>query len=130
MSELNSTLVSLLLLSGIVLAGALVYVLLRLVSTLRVLEREVTTLTGTLSPLLEKADRLTERAEETLVMFQEHRDSLAASVENIRRVTANVYRLQNIVQQQVEPSLTSFASMLGSARRGIATFIETWKRGR
>lgn len=130
MSEFNSTLVSLLLLSGIVLAGALVYVLLRLVSTLRVLEHEVTTLTETVKPLLEKAERLTERADLTLAMFQEHRDALSASVEYIRKVTANVYRLQNIVQQQVEPSLTSFASMLGGARRGIATFIETWRRSR
>lgn len=130
MTDVNSVLFSLLLLAGLALASTLIYVLYRLSQTLRVLEHEVTTLTRTVAPLLEKAESLTEQADATLRMFQEHREALAVSVEYIRKTAGNIYRLENIIQEQVEPSLQGIASVLAGARRGLAAFIDTWRRGR
>ena len=128
MDALNGVLLSGLLVLAMGLIITMFVVLLRVSKTIAFLQKELAELNLSIVPLLKRLDTLAEKAEDTLVEFSEHKESLADSVEYIRKITRNVYRLEHIVQEQIEPSLLSFASVLSGIRKGIQGFADSWRK--
>jgi peptidoglycan hydrolase CwlO-like protein len=128
MTELNSTLLSVILLLGACFIVAAIVVLFRITKTIGTMQAELTALTRTVIPLVERMNSLTVQVEETLEIVTEHRNGITESVDNIRRVTRNIARLQQLVQEQIEPPLVEFASLLAGLRKGVGTFAERWRR--
>ena len=128
MTELNSTLLSVILLLGACFIVAAIVVLFRITKSIANMQIELTALTRTVIPLVERMNSLTVQVEETLEIVTEHRNGIAESIETIRRVTRNVARLQQLVQDQIEPPLAEFASLLMGVRKGVVTFAERWRR--
>lgn len=128
MSDLNSTLLSVILLLGACFIVAAIVVLFRITKTIASMQTEMTALTRTVIPLVERMNALTVQVEGTLEIVTEHRNGIAESIDNIRRVTRNIARLQQLVQNQIEPPLAEFASLLSGLRKGVSTFAERWQR--
>jgi peptidoglycan hydrolase CwlO-like protein len=128
MSELNSTLLSVILLLGACFIVAAIIVLFRITKTIASMQTELTALTRTVIPLVERMNSLTVQVEDTLEIVTEHRNGIAESIDNIRRVTRNIARIQQLVQNQIEPPLAEFASLLAGIRKGVGTFAERWRR--
>ena len=126
MTELNSTLLSVVLLLGTLLIVAVIIIIIRIAKTIGTMQAEITTLTRTVVPLVERMNSLTVQVERTLEIVSEHRSAITESVENIRRVTRNIARVQQLVQDQIEPPLAEFASLLSGIRRGVTTFVDRW----
>jgi peptidoglycan hydrolase CwlO-like protein len=128
MSELNSTLLSVILLLGACFIVAAIIVLFRITKTIASMQTELTALTRTVIPLVERMNSLTVQVEDTLEIVTEHRNGIAESIDNIRRVTRNIARIQQLVQNQIKPPLAEFASLLAGIRKGVGTFAERWRR--
>ena len=128
MTELNSTLLSVILILGTLLIVVVIFVIVRVSKTIGTMQVEITQLTDTVIPLVERMSDLTQQVEQTVAIVTQHADGIAESVDNIRRVTRNIARLQQIVQDQIEPPLMEFASLLAGVRRGVNTFAERWRR--
>ena len=128
MTSINSTLLSVLLTLGSVLIVVIIYLIFRIARTVTALQAEVRSLNSAMLPLLERVSALAESTHETLEIVSEHRDTIGATVENFRKLSRNILRLEEILQRQVEPSLVGLASVLGGIRKGIQTFSESWRR--
>lgn len=130
MSDLNSVLLTVLLLLGSALIVVLIFIAFRAVKMLDGVQHEITKLNDSMIPLLDGIRSLSERADGTLSMLDRNSDAITDSVNAIRRVTGNIERLENIVQSEIEPTLVDFASVIGSARKGVQAFISSWRRPR
>ncbi|MBI5647897.1 MAG: hypothetical protein HY962_13285 [Ignavibacteriae bacterium] len=130
MSELNSTLLSVLLVLGSGLIVTIIIVISRITRTVAELQAELTRTTQTVLPLVERINALTASVEQTLAVVNENRQAVAETVDYMRGITRNVYRLQQIVVDRIEPPLLEFASIVSSVTSGLKSFTDTWRRGR
>lgn len=130
MSALNDTLLTIVLIlgSGLMVVG--IIVLYRVGQAVKSMQSQIGDLNQHLLPLIDRASTLSERATETIEIFTEQREGIAESVNNIRKVTANIHHLEQMVQDEIEPGLTSFLTMLRGFRKGIQSFSDQWRRSR
>lgn len=128
MSDLLNIGLFLLIICGCVLIVYLVYVLRHVVETIGVLRTEITALRSELAPGIRSLTQLADETRETLELFEPHREALGAAVDNVKRLTGNVVRLQELVVDRIEPPLAEAASLLTGVMKGWRAFAETWKR--
>jgi hypothetical protein len=128
MTGINSTLLSILLMLGSCLIVVIVFLIVRVAKTVATLQEEMTTLNRSILPLLERIAALTDTTQQAMEIIAENRDAIATTVDNARKVSRNVLRLEEILQRQVEPSLIGIASVLGGLRKGLQTFADSWRR--
>jgi len=118
----------LLLSGGIVLVIVIIVVLLRLKNSIESLLQEITRFGQRTEPVLEKLESVAEKTEEALNMITENREALREATGYIRSVAANIYRLENTLQEQIEPSVNALARRLMGFRRGVESFLDVLKR--
>ena len=128
MDMLQDILLLVLLAGGIVLVFVMITVLRSLRSTLAAISADVQRLSDEAVPVLRKVQQVAEQSSEALTVISENRGKLSAAAENIRKVTENIYRLENLLQEQLEPSVAGLARRLAGVRHGIDAFFETWRR--
>jgi predicted PurR-regulated permease PerM len=128
MATIQQILILLLTAGGIALAVVLVMVLFRVVRLLQQLTEDMRRIGDEMVPTLKHVQSMTLKAEEALSVVSDNREAVSQAVENLRKVTENIYRLENILQEQVEPSLTGLAYRLSGIRKGIDSFFETWRK--
>ncbi|MCZ7555811.1 MAG: hypothetical protein M5R41_05345 [Bacteroidia bacterium] len=117
-----------LLAGGIALVVVLIMVLLRLKSSIELLLQEVQRFGDRTEPILEKLEKVAVKTEEALEMITENREALSEATGYIRKVAANIYRIENALQEQIEPSVMALARRLSGVRRGIETFLDVLRR--
>lgn len=130
MATIQDILYLLLTTGSIVLVGILVVVALRISRLLQRLSQDIRRITDETVPTLKRLQQAAERADEAMTVVTDNRAAVSNAVENLRQVTENIYRLENILQEQVEPSVVGLAQRLAGLRRGIDTFLETWRNRR
>ncbi len=130
MDALQDILLIAVLIAGIVLIGVLISVLLSMRRTLVTIGEDVRRLSDEIAPVINKVQEVATQTSEVLAIIEENREKFAAATENVRRMTANVYRLQNLLQEQIEPGLTGIARRIAGVRSGVEAFLERWRRGR
>lgn len=130
MATIQDILYLLLTTGSIVLVGILVVVALRISRLLQRLSQDIRRITDETVPTLKRLQQAAERADEAMTVVTDNRAAISNAVENLRQVTENIYRLENILQEQVEPSVVGLAQRLAGLRRGIDTFLETWRNRR
>ncbi len=128
MDILNDILLLLLLTGGVILIFVLVTVLRSVRRTLDTISADIHRLSDEAVPVLRKVQQVADQSSEALTMISENRGKLSAAAENIRKVTENIYRLENMLQEQLEPSVAGLARRLAGIRQGIDAFFETWRR--
>ncbi|MCB2204161.1 DUF948 domain-containing protein [bacterium] len=130
MATLQDVLYLLLTAGSIVLVCVLIVVALRISRLVLRLGEDVRRITDETVPALKRVQQVTDRTDEALTVVTDNRAAVSNAVENLRKVTENIYRLENILQEQVEPTVTGLAQRLAGLRRGIDTFLETWRKRR
>lgn len=130
MDTIQEILLLLLSLGGLVLMGVLVSVLFSVRRTLETIGNDIRRLSDETVPLLEKIEETIELTKDALSVITENREKLSAASEYVRKVAANIYRIENMLQEHVEPGVAGLARRLAGFRRGIDTFLENWHRGR
>lgn len=130
METIQDILLLLLLIGGLVLVGVLISVLLSMRRTIETIGSDIRRLSDETVPVLGKIQETVEQTGEALTVITENRATLAAAAENVRKVTENIYRLENLLQEQVEPGVAGLARRLAGLRRGIDTFLAQWRQGR
>lgn len=130
MDTLQEILLLILLVGGIALIGVLISVLLSMRRTLETIGNDIRRLSDETVPLLLKIEETIEMTKQALTVVHENRERLAAATEFIRKVTANIYRLESLLQEQIEPSVEGLARRLAGLRRGVDTFVDRWRQGR
>lgn len=130
MDILQDVLLLVLLIGGIILIGVLLYVLLSTRRAIHALTTDIRRLSEKTYPILEHLEEATRQSTEVLAMITENRDKITNAVENVRKVTENIYRLENTLQEQVEPGVIGLARRLAALRHGIDSFLENWRMRR
>lgn len=130
METIQEILLLLLSLGGLVLMGVLVTVLISVRRTLETIGNDIRRLSDETVPLLEKIEETIDLTKEALSVITENREKLSAASEYVRKVAANIYRIENMLQEQVEPGVAGLVRRLAGFRSGIDTFLESWHRGR
>ncbi len=130
MSDIFDVLLVILIVSGIVFLYAAIYLLLKLSKTTDVIRDDVRRLTDETIPLMLNLQALADSAQESFEAVNEYKNSLSTSVQRISTVTSEFQRLYNIIHEQLEPSVIGLASTLSGLRKGIQTFIDTWRQPR
>jgi uncharacterized protein YoxC len=130
MSDVNSVLFTVLLVMGSALIAVIIAVVFRVAKAVDAVQTELGALNRTVVPLLERINVLAESTQQTLASLTRHSEALGETFDNLRAVSGNVRRLEEIVQDQIEPTLRSFASLIASVRRGLQSFIDQWMGGR
>jgi peptidoglycan hydrolase CwlO-like protein len=128
MAEVNSILLSVLLIGGIFLIGFAAYFLFRVAKTIESMKQEITQFNQSVVPLLEKVASFVEEAEGTLRIVSENSLEIGEAVSNIKRITNDIARVEHLVFEKIEPSLFGIASILSGIHRGAKTFIDTWRK--
>jgi uncharacterized protein YoxC len=126
MSDVNSVLLSILLILGCGLVVVVTAMILRVTRTVDALQQEIRQLNGSVVPLLERVNALAEDVQGALARLSEHDDALADTLGNFRAVSRNVRNLEEMLQEQIEPSLRAAATLIGSIRRGLESFVRSW----
>ncbi|GEM_PF-1330552 len=130
MDAIQDILLLILTIGGIVLTIILITVLLRFHKLLQQAQYDLKRISDEAVPALRKSQQVAARTEEALTVVTDNRMAVTNAVENVRKVTENLYRLENILQQQVEPSVVGLANRLAGIRRGIDSFLSTWRSKR
>ena len=130
MDTLQDILLTLLMVGGIVIVGVFVSVMLAVRRAIDNIGADVRRLTEEMLPMLAKMQETVDQTKDALSVITENRATLSAAANNIRKVTENIYRLENILQEQLEPGITGLARRLAGIRRGIETFLDNWRRER
>ncbi len=128
MSDLNSTLVSVLLIASTILVAVVIIVLVRLGRAIVAVRSEVNDIKDALVPLLKNVDSLTVRLDQTIRDINGYKTYIDASLRHINGITENLYRLETALQKRVEPGLMQVFDFIGRMQRGVQKFTETWKR--
>ncbi len=124
MEVIQNLLWTALLAGGIVLVIVLITVLLRLKNSIDILLQEFQRFGQRTEPILEKLETVAGKTEEALTMITENRQALTEATGFIRRTAENIYRIENTLQEQIEPSVNALARRLLGFRRGIETFLD------
>lgn len=130
METLQEILLLLLTIGGLVLVVMLITVLVSMRKALQTIGSDIRKLSDQSMPILEQVKVTIEQTGEALTVITDNRETLAAAAENVRKVTENIYRLESILQDQIEPSAIGLARRLAGLRRGIDTFLAQWRQGR
>ncbi len=130
MATLQNVLLILLSVGGVVLIIILTVVLLRIARLLQQATEDLRRIGDETVPTLKRLQQVADRTDEALTVITDNRASVTQAVDNLRKVTENIYRLENILQEQVEPAVTGIAQRLAGFRRGIDTFLETYRNRR
>jgi uncharacterized protein YoxC len=128
MSDMNSILLSILLIAGTILIVVVIRTLIKLSSTIVSMKTEMEDIKNTLVPMIKNVDMLTVRLDQTVRDINGYKAQVEASLNNIRKVTDNIYRLEAAVQQRIEPGLLRFASMFEKVQRGVSRFMDNWSK--
>jgi chromosome segregation ATPase len=127
---LQEILILVLLIGGIALIGVLISVLLSMRRTLETIGTDIRRLSDETVPLLVKIEETIEMTKQALTVVEENREKLAAATNFVHKVTENIYRLESMLQDQIEPSVAGLARRLSGLRRGVDTFVDRWRQGR
>lgn len=130
METIQEILLLMLSVGGLVLMGVLVTVMISMRRTLDKIGDDIRRLSDETVPLLEKIEETIELTKNALSVITENREKISAASEYVRKVAANIYRIENMLQEQIEPSVAGLAQRLVGLRRGVDTFLEIWHRGR
>lgn len=130
METLQEILLLLLTIGGLVLVGVLISVLVSMRKTLETMGSDIRRLSDETIPVLGQIKETIEQTGEALTVITENREKFAAAADNVRKVTDNIYRLESLLQEQIEPSVVGLARRLAGLRRGIDTFLAQWRQGR
>ncbi|MFA6233006.1 MAG: hypothetical protein WC824_02295 [Bacteroidota bacterium] len=130
MDLLQNILINILLVGGIVLVVVLIYILRSTRQTLETISGDIRRLSDEATLVFNQVQHFAEKATEALTVVSENRAKISAASENIRKVTQNIYRLENLLQEQVEPGLVSLMRTIAGVRHGIESFLESWRRRR
>ncbi len=130
MDVLQDILLLVLLVGGIVLVLVLISVLRATRKTLENISDDIRRLSDQTIPVLAKVQEVAEQTGEAMKVISENREKLTAAAEYVRKVTENIYRLENVLQEQVEPGVVGLANRLAALRRGIDVFLENWRARR
>ncbi|MDX9758770.1 MAG: hypothetical protein RBU27_06380 [Bacteroidota bacterium] len=130
MDTLQEILILVLLIGGIALIGVLISVLLSMRRTLETIGTDIRRLSDETVPLLVKIEETIEMTKQALTVVEENREKLAAATNFVHKVTENIYRLESMLQDQIEPSVAGLARRLSGLRRGVDTFVDRWRQGR
>ena len=128
MEALQDILLILLTLAGVILLFVLVSVLLRAQKLLQGVNENMQRISDEAVPTLKNLQQVSERTEEALRVITDNREKVTEAVDNLRKVTENIYRLENILQEQVEPTVVSLANRLAGLRKGIEPFFAAWRQ--
>lgn len=128
MEALQDILLILLTLAGVILLVVLTSVLLRTQKLLQGVNENMQRISDEAVPTLKNLQQVSERTEEALTVITDNREKVTEAVDNLRKVTENIYRLENILQEQVEPTVVSLANRLSGLRKGIDTFFAAWRQ--
>jgi uncharacterized protein YoxC len=127
MTELNDTLLTVILILGSLVLLVLIFVLLKVADSLQRMQEEVADLTKQVKPLIEKVTAVSVQAEELLNDLNEQKNVLETSVMRVRDMTDSIYTTFNSLYLEVAPTVDSITVFLANVRRGINTFLSTWK---
>ncbi|MFZ1730594.1 MAG: hypothetical protein WBQ23_06665 [Bacteroidota bacterium] len=127
MDILQDILLIVLLIGGIVLTFVLISVLRSTQKTLEDIGKDIRQLSTEATSVFKKVDQVAAQASEALNVISENRGKLSAAAENIRKVTENIYRLENLLQEQLEPGVAGLARRIAGIRRGIDSFLASWR---
>lgn len=127
MATMQQVLLLLLTIGGIALVVVLTIALIRVARLLEQLTEDMRRIGEEMVPTLQHVQSMSLKAEEALSVVADNRAAVSSAVDNLRKVTENIYRLETIVQEQVEPSLTGLANRLSGLRKGIDSFLQTWR---
>lgn len=130
MDVLQDILLLVLLAGGIVLVFVLISVLRTTRTTLENISTDIRRLSDQTLPVLTKVQEVAEQTGEAMTVISENREKLTAAAEYVRKVTENIYRLENILQEQVEPGVVGLAKRLAGLRKGIDVFLDNWRTRR
>lgn len=130
MATLQNVLLLALTVGGIILVVIMIFVLLRIARLLQQASDDLRRIGDETVPALRRLQQVADRADEALTVITDNRASVTSAVENVRKVTENIYRLENVLQEQVEPAVIGLAQRLAGFRRGIDTFLATWRNRR
>jgi Na+-transporting methylmalonyl-CoA/oxaloacetate decarboxylase gamma subunit len=128
MAETQNILLILLTVGGIALTIVLIAVLFRILNLLQHVMQDIRRLSDEAVPTLKQLQQVAERTDEALQVITDNKLAVAEAVGNLRKVTENIYRLENILQEQVEPTFVSIANRLSGFRKGIDTFFAAWRK--
>ncbi len=130
METIQNILWIILLAGGIALVIVVITVLIRLKKSIDLLLKDLQEFGQRTEPILEKLQSVADKTEETLIMINENRQALTDATGFIRRTAENIYRIENTLQEQIEPSVNALARRLMGFRRGIDTFLEVLRSRR
>ncbi|MBE0644814.1 MAG: hypothetical protein IH600_12090 [Bacteroidetes bacterium] len=130
MDVLQDILLLVLLVGGIVLVFVVISVLRSTKTAIENISNDIRRLSDETIPVLAEVREVAEQTSEALKVVSENREKLTAAAEYVRKVTENIYRLENLLQEQVEPGVAGLARRLSGIRRGIDVFLDKWRAGR
>lgn len=130
MESFQAILLLILTLGGIVLIVVIIASLLRFNRLMQQIKVDLKRISDEAVPALKKSQQVAARTEEALTVITDNRQTITNAVGNIHKVTENLYRLENILQKQVEPSVVGLANRLSGIRRGIDSFLASWRSKR
>ena len=128
MSDLTNILYILLLLLGCVLVAYAIFTLKRLLTTVDTLRSDIHDIKEELIPAMKNISTLSEQARITLEDFEPHRQEVGRAIGSISRFMENVVRIQEIIVDRIEPSLSELGSILVGVTKGLRTFSAAWKK--
>jgi uncharacterized protein YoxC len=130
MAELNDILLSVILILGSLVLIVLIFVLVRVSNSLQSVEAEVKKLTADLQPLIQRITGITEQAQTLLNEINEQKDILETSVMRVRDMSESIYEVFRGLYVELAPTVESVSMFLARIRRGVTTFLDTWKAAR
>jgi uncharacterized protein YoxC len=128
MDAIQDILLLILTIGGIVLAIVLISSILRINRLIDQIRGDIQRISDEAIPTLRQSREVAARTEDALSVITDNRPAITSAVENVRKVTENIYRLEQILQEQVEPSVVGLAHRLSGLRKGIDSFITTWRQ--
>jgi predicted nucleic acid-binding Zn-ribbon protein len=119
---------SVLLFGGIALIVVLIIVLFRLKNGIDQLIAEVRHIRTKSEPILDKVEAVASKTEEVLEMLTENREALTETTAYLRNTAANIYRLEQMLQEHIEPTLLFVVRKISGVRKGIEAFFAALRR--
>jgi len=128
MDSIQDILLLILTVGGIALSIVLISAIVRINRLVEQIRGDIQRLADEAVPTLQKSREVAARTEDALSVITDNRRSISTAVENVRKVTENIYRLEQILQEQLEPSVVGLAKRLAGLRTGVESFLAAWRR--
>ena len=130
MAELNSILLSVLMILGSLVLVVLIFVLIRLSKSLRAVQEEITGLNAKLQPLIEQVTDVSEKTGALLEDLNAQKNILEASVARVRDIAQGLYDMYSTLEAELTPAVDATAHFLAKVRRGLETFFSALRAKR